>query len=275
MDIFESTAGVVYTTPKVFGTFEEPIILVSRRLSPYYINCRNIPSYPDKQRVIISNFVLALENADLPPDYKITTTEAAGILFAAPAGLLLGRPVSYVKKKAKGYGLGKLIEGDITKGDHVVGADDLVTTAESAMRTVDAIRAVEAEIKEYFTIFDRNEGGKEELKRNNVDLYSFVWMGERFVDFGKDRKFLTEEQFGLLGDYVPDPLDWSRNYLREHPEFVKKKLEASVKDGKITDDAVLEIFTKAHPELYDEFFPRINDWARGLGVDVESLGNPL
>ena len=269
MDTFESTAGVVYTTPEVFGTFEKPIILVSRRLSPYYINCRNIPSYPDKQDVIISNFVNILGDADLPDDYKITTTEAAGILFAAPVGDRLKRPVSYVKKKAKGYGLGKLIEGDMGEGDYVVGVDDLVTTAISAMRTVNAVRTVNATIGEYFTIFDRNEGGREDLEKKDVELLPLVWMGERFVEFGKKGKHLNPEQVALLNDYVPDPLAWSGNYLREHPDFVKEKMQGSVTDGQLKETAILEVLKKAHPELMEEYKSRLMDWAGELGVQGE------
>lgn len=266
MDTFESTAGVVYTAPKVFGTFKEPIILVSRRLSPYYINNRRIPSYPEKQDVIISNFVTALGEADLPEGYKITTTEAAGILFASPVGDRLKRPVSYVKKKAKGHGLGNLIEGDVGKGNYIVGVDDLVTTAISAMRTVNAVREVKAIIEKYFAIFDRNEGGREDLAENGVELVPLVWMGDRFVEFGKEEKYLNSKQVALLGAYVPDPLAWSRNYLQEHPEYVKKKLQASVSEGKLKETAILEVLRDTHPELKEGFKTRLLDWADELGV---------
>jgi orotate phosphoribosyltransferase len=277
MDSFESTAMVVYTTPGVFGTFEKPIILKSRRLSPYYIQNRLIPSHPDKQDTILSNFEEALNGAGLPDGYKITTTEAAGILFASPLGDVkrLGRPVSFVKKKKKGYGLPSMVEGDVQAGDYVVAVDDLVTTALSGMHLVNVIRSRDAKIEKYWVIFDRNEGGKEGLAKEGVELYPLVWMGDRFVEFGKGIDALNEEEVVLLGDYVKGPLDWSRNYIQMHPEFIKEKVVASIRDKKIIDNTVFEIFTDAHPELYDEFFPKIKAWCEAEGVKTASLGNPL
>ena len=45
-----------------------------------------------------------------------------------------------VRKEAKSYGTGRLIEGPFREGDRVVVIEDVITTGGSALRAVDAVQ---------------------------------------------------------------------------------------------------------------------------------------
>ena len=110
----------------------------------------------------------------------------------AIGGLTLGAdPVSYavalaarqsgvaldaftVRKQAKTHGTGKRIEGCFTSGDHVVIAEDVITTGQSAR---DAIAAVEAEggtVVGVLAVVDREEGGRAALESAGYAVETLV-----------------------------------------------------------------------------------------------------
>jgi len=62
---------------------------------------------------------------------------------------------------------------------------------------------------------------------------------------------------------------WSREFIRENPEFLKEKLAGVVELGYVKDMAPLEVLTKGHPEIKDEFEPKVRDWLVELEVKQE------
>ena len=73
-------------------------------------------------------------------------TSTAGIAHAAIAGHILGLPMGYVRSGAKDHGRGNRIEGKLEKGQKVVVVEDLISTAKSAIETVNALRDAGAEV---------------------------------------------------------------------------------------------------------------------------------
>lgn len=99
----------------------------------------------------------------------------------AVGGLTLGAdPISYaiayasadttsplraftVRKEAKAYGTGRLIEGPFQEGDRVAVIEDVITTGGSALRAVDAVRAAGGVVAGVLALVDREEGGRDAL----------------------------------------------------------------------------------------------------------------
>ncbi len=120
---------------------DEPYIFASGLPAPTYIDCRKLISYP-RIRATLMDFlsVTVMREAGFEAFDNIAGGETAGIPFAALVAERLALPMSYVRKKPKGYGRGARIEGDMTEGQRVLLVEDLTTDGGSKLSFVDAIR---------------------------------------------------------------------------------------------------------------------------------------
>ncbi len=84
---------------------------------------------------------------------SIAGGETAGIPFAALVAERLALPMTYVRKKPKGYGRNARIEGVMTEGQRVLLVEDLTTDGGSKISFVDAIRETGATCAHTAVIF--------------------------------------------------------------------------------------------------------------------------
>lgn len=158
-----------------FGVFK----LTSGKASPYYIDLRVVPSFPDAFRQICGFYVeqiaekIGLKNFD-----RVAGVPLAGIPFASQIAYNLGKPFLYVRKGVRLHGRKRRVEGILSSGDRVLLVDDLVTTGLTLNRAANAVRAEGGVVKEAIALLDREEGGKEKLERNGISLYTLLRMSE-------------------------------------------------------------------------------------------------
>jgi orotate phosphoribosyltransferase len=148
------------------------------------------------------------KQSDFYVDARLTTMSPEGLSIIGPlglstilergwsvdaiGGLTLGAdPISYaisyassasdhplraftVRKEAKKHGTGKLIEGPLRSGDHVVVIEDVITTGDSALRAIEAVRSTEGSVSGLMALVDREEGGREAIERTGVEVISLV-----------------------------------------------------------------------------------------------------
>ena len=120
---------------------DEPYTLASGLPSPSYIDCRKLISFP-RIRSTLMDFmaVTVMRNAGFEAFDNIAGGETAGIPFAALVAERLALPMTYVRKKPKGYGRNARIEGAMSEGERVLLVEDLTTDGGSKLSFVDAIR---------------------------------------------------------------------------------------------------------------------------------------
>ncbi|MGR3362694.1 MAG: orotate phosphoribosyltransferase [Maritimibacter harenae] len=120
---------------------EDPFILASGLPSPTYIDCRKLISFP-RIRSTLMDFmaVTVMREAGFEAFDNIAGGETAGIPFAALVAERLALPMTYVRKKPKGYGRNARIEGAMSEGERVLLVEDLTTDGGSKLSFVDAIR---------------------------------------------------------------------------------------------------------------------------------------
>ncbi len=154
-----------------FGAFK----LTSGKMSPYYIDLRIVPSFPDAFQKVCNfsaDFVkneVGLENID-----RISGIPIAGIPFASLIAYVLKKPFLYVRKGARLHGRQRRIEGIIAPGNRVLLVDDLVTTGLSLRKAAKAIEAEGGIITDAVAILDRQEGGKARLEKSGIKLHNLL-----------------------------------------------------------------------------------------------------
>ncbi|MDW4497510.1 orotate phosphoribosyltransferase [Sulfitobacter sp. D35] len=135
------TARMLLEIKAVHFNAEEPFIYSSGLPGPTYIDCRKLISFP-RIRATLMDFltVTVMRNAGFEAFDNIAGGETAGIPFAALVAERMGLPMTYVRKKPKGYGRNARIEGAMTEGERVLLVEDLTTDGGSKLSFVDAIR---------------------------------------------------------------------------------------------------------------------------------------
>ena len=133
---------------------QKPFTLASGLPSPTYIDCRRLISFP-RIRSVLMDFlaVTVMREAGLEAFTNIAGGETAGIPFAALVAERLALPMTYVRKKPKGYGRNARIEGVMKEGDRVLLVEDLTTDGGSKVSFVEAIRETGAACAHTAVIF--------------------------------------------------------------------------------------------------------------------------
>jgi orotate phosphoribosyltransferase len=83
-----------------------------------------------------------------------------------------------VRKEPKTHGTGKLIEGPFHAGDRVAVIEDTITTGGSAKKAIDAVRAAGGSVVGVLALVDREEGGREALEAEGVEVISLARASE-------------------------------------------------------------------------------------------------
>ncbi len=153
-EIARLTARALLEIKAVHFNAETPFILASGLPSPTYIDCRKLISYP-RIRSALMDFltVTVMRNAGFEAFDNIAGGETAGIPFAALVAERMALPMTYVRKKPKGYGRNARIEGAMTPGQRVLLVEDLTTDGGSKLSFVEAIRETGASCAHTAVIF--------------------------------------------------------------------------------------------------------------------------
>ncbi len=158
-----------------FGLFK----LTSGKVSPYYVDLRIAPSFPDVFRDICDFYVESItKEIGLKNFNRVAGIPIAGIPFASQIAYNLRKPFLYVRKDVKMHGRERRVEGILVSGDKVILVDDLVTTGLTLKEAADAVRAEGGVVTEAVAFLDREEGGKTLLEKDGVKLHALLKVSE-------------------------------------------------------------------------------------------------
>jgi orotate phosphoribosyltransferase len=154
-DAAEITARILLETEAVLFQPDNPFTFTSGRLSPVYIDCRRLISFPRARRKLMDMGAALIERrVGFESLDAIAGGETAGIPFAAWIADRLSLPMLYVRKQAKGFGRNAQIEGELKDGARVLLVEDLASEGTSKLNFVRAIRQAGGEISHTFVIFN-------------------------------------------------------------------------------------------------------------------------
>ena len=189
---------------------DEPFTYASGLKGPTYVDCRRIISFP-RVRQTLMDFLAAtvMRDAGFEAFDNVAGGETAGIPFGAMVAERLGLPMTYVRKKPKGYGRNARIEGVMSEGQRVLLVEDLTTDGGSKLSFVDAIRDTGASCNHtavifYYGIFPETT---QRLADHGVALHHLcTWwdvLAEARAQEAFDPKTLAEVE-----TFLTDPRGW-------------------------------------------------------------------
>ena len=212
--IAELTAKMFLDIKAVHFNPKEPFTLASGLSSPTYIDCRKLISYP-LIRSTVMDFMACkiLRNAGFDAFDNIAGGETAGIPFAALIAERLGLPMTYVRKKPKGYGKDAQIEGKLDKGQRVLLVEDLTTDGGSKLKFVEAIRKAEGICNDTAVIFyyDIFPGTLAKLSQDNINLhYLCTW--KDILEAARKGNYFDVETLDQVELFLNDPINWATTH---------------------------------------------------------------
>ncbi|WP_375265019.1 orotate phosphoribosyltransferase [Planktotalea sp.] len=209
-EIARLTARMLLEIKAVHFNAKDPFILASGLPSPTYIDCRKPNSYP-RIRSTMMDFmtITVMRNAGFEAFDNIAGGETAGISFAALVAERMALPMTYVRKKPKGYGRGARIEGDMHEGQRVLLVEDLTTDGGSKLSFVDAIRETGATCAHtavifYYEIFPETE---KTLGDHGVTLHHLCTWWDVLAEAKAQGTFDAETLAGVEA-FLNDPRAW-------------------------------------------------------------------
>ncbi|MEM3084384.1 MAG: orotate phosphoribosyltransferase [Nitrososphaerales archaeon] len=182
-----------------FGVFK----LSSGKESPYYIDLRILPSFPQYFRYTIAAYKKALENIGFDKFDYLCSLPTSGLVYASSLSYVVGKPLVYVRKEAKEHGTSKMLEGYLRPGAEVVIIDDVATTGGSIVEAVEAVRSNGGVVNNAIVLIDRLEGASQILKQNGVKLISVAKISE-IVNTLFDMGALEEEVLSAVKKQITE-----------------------------------------------------------------------
>lgn len=148
-----------------FGDFT----LASGAKSDYYIDIKMASTRPAVLSLISRLMSERMKEEGLEADV-IAGVVLGSIPLVTALSLQTGIPFIMVRKEKKDHGTGKLIEGVLPEGARVLVVEDVITSAGSALFAVDLLRQEGAKVDTVVSVIDRESGGPEALKAQDVRL---------------------------------------------------------------------------------------------------------
>ena len=173
----QKIADILLKIGSVNINFKNQFTLTSGKKSPVYVDCRKLISFPKERDLIISEMAKQIRKK-YKKSVLIAGGETAGIPYSSFLCQKLKLPMIYIRKKPKGFGKGKLIEGDFKSKSSSILIEDMATDGGSKIHFIKSMRKSKLSVKDIFVIFfyDIYPSAKKNIKKMNVNLnYLTSW----------------------------------------------------------------------------------------------------
>ena len=206
----EEIAKILVDIKSVNFSFKNYFTLTSGLKSPVYVDCRKIISFTKERDFIINKSIQYLSEKGIDNEL-IAGGETAGIPYAAFISQKLKKPMIYIRKKPKGFGINKQIEGQFNKNQSTLLVEDLATDGGSKITFVNAIREAGLIVKDIFVIFyyDIFDFQKSDLSKLNVNIHTLcTW--KNIITYLDKNNVYTESEINSLKEFLNDPQGWRK-----------------------------------------------------------------
>ena len=188
---------------------KNPFTWASGWKSPIYCDNRIILSYPHIRVYVREQISKQINELYGKPDLIAGVATGAigiGMLVAD----IMNLPFIYVRPNSKKHGRKNQIEGYFSEGQSVVVIEDLISTGNSSLVAVEALREANLIVKGMISIFTYGFPiSYENFNNNNVELYtlsSYDVLLEQTLEI----KYINDDEFKVLNEWKQNPSEWQK-----------------------------------------------------------------
>jgi orotate phosphoribosyltransferase len=149
----------------LFGEF----VLASGKKSNFYFDSKRTTLLPEGAWLAAREILRVIRERGIEADAIGGLTLGADPIVCPVAALshVEGPPLRafIVRKESKEHGTGRKIEGQLEPGSRVIIVDDVVTTAGSTLKAIEAAEEAGHEVVAVICLVDREQGGAEALAK--------------------------------------------------------------------------------------------------------------
>lgn len=196
----QKIANILLSIGCVNINFKNKFILTSGKRSPVYVDCRKLVSFPKEREIIINEMSKQIKDI-YKGEIIVAGGETAGIPYSSFISQKLKLPMVYIRKQPKGFGKGKLIEGEFRKKSKSILIEDMATDGGSKIHFINSMRKAQLSVKDIFVIFfyDIYPSAKKNMKKMKVNLnYLASWKDILEVS----PNYISEKDYINLKEYL-------------------------------------------------------------------------
>ncbi|APS39091.1 MULTISPECIES: orotate phosphoribosyltransferase [Salegentibacter] len=186
---------------------QEPFTWASGWKSPIYCDNRIVLSYPPIRNHIREQFARQIEELYGKPDVIAAVATGAigiGMLVAE----ILSLPFIYVRPEAKSHGRKNQIEGNLSEGQTVVVIEDLISTGNSSLNAVKALKEAKANVKGMLAIFTYGfKTADENFEKEGIELHTLSDY-DFLLETAQRTNYINATEAGILREWRQDPANW-------------------------------------------------------------------
>lgn len=205
------TAAILFDIGAVGIRPGEPFTFTSGWVSPVYIDCRRLISFPaERTRVMALADALIERDIGFASIDAVAGGETAGIPYAAWLADHAGKPMLYVRKKPKGFGRDAQIEGALPEDARVLLVEDLASDGASKLAFAEALRRAGGRVSDAFVVFFYAifPGAIASLESAGLRLH---WLATWWdvIAVAESRGTHRAEDLAEVRRFLTDPVSWS------------------------------------------------------------------
>lgn len=188
----------------------DPFTWASGWKSPIYCDNRVVLSFPLIRNYIREEMAKFIEQHYGKPNViagVATGAIAIGVLVAE----YLGVPFVYVRPEAKKHGRQNQIEGFIESGQNVVVIEDLISTGNSSLNAVKALKEAKVNVKGMVAIFTYGfDVASKNFEDANITLHTLSNYENLLLE-AVDANYIKQAELETLSDWNSNPSEWNAN----------------------------------------------------------------
>ena len=188
---------------------KNPFTWASGWKSPIYCDNRIILSYPHIRVYVREQIFKQINELYGKPDLIAGVATGAigiGMLVAD----IMNLPFIYVRPNSKKHGRKNQIEGYFSEGQNVVVIEDLISTGNSSLVAVEALREANLIVKGMISIFTYGFPiSYENFNNNKVELYTLSSY-EVLLEQALEIKYINDDEFKVLNEWKQNPSEWQK-----------------------------------------------------------------
>lgn len=206
-DTASKTAELLLQINAIKLNSKNPFTWASGWKSPIYCDNRIILSFPAIRNYIRDEFAKNIEKQFGKPDV-IAGVATGAIGIGALVAEDLGLPFVYVRPEPKKHGRMNQVEGFLQRGQNVVVVEDLISTGNSSLLAVEALRNEGANVKGMAAIFSYGfQVAVDNFEKANVDLFTLSNY-ENLLDLAVVKEYIAESEQDTLKEWRKNPSEW-------------------------------------------------------------------